>query len=192
MVSFMDVIKDLNSIQLRNLCRCGKGLPGVYIFDSFSKTAETPGPGVIPWPVEYLLRHHKKHIFSGNSLHSMEKIWADLANWANKWKWKRVLANAPCENPYWRFKVKNNQTPPCPHKISDRAEKQLQSVIHRIHDAAVHARKEHRRWNEHGNFTMIIKWAINIIREQQYKVLPTDKDGGFAIMSTVDYHNGIE
>ena len=182
MVNFIDDIKDLNSTQLRNLCRCGKGLPGVYIFDSFSKTAEVPGQGVMPWPVEYLLRHHKKHIFSGNSLPSMEKFRADLENWANKWKWKKALANVPCENPYWQFKVKTKQTPPCPHKISDRAEQQFQSVIHRVHDAAVHARNDHRRWQHYGNTPTIVKWAMSIIKDRQLEVLPTDKHGGFAIL----------
>lgn len=64
MKALLRQISGLDKTGLGLLLRCGRGDPGVYIFDVHSRSARPPKRGELSWDVEFLLRHHRKHIFT--------------------------------------------------------------------------------------------------------------------------------
>eukprot|EP00959_Pyramimonas_sp_CCMP1952_P404747 8482515-Pyramimonas_sp.AAC.1 len=71
--AFSRQISGLNLCQLGQLLKCGRGEGGVYIMDAWSKTARVPKRGELAWDVEYLVRHHKKHIFGRQRTPNLEE-----------------------------------------------------------------------------------------------------------------------
>ena len=78
----------MSAADLQCLLQCGKGLDGVYIHDPVAKTALVPAANEIPWPIEFILGHHQKHVFMNRRLPGMGKVGKALDVWANSLRWR--------------------------------------------------------------------------------------------------------
>ena len=66
----------------RHLLECGKDIPDVYIFDADKREAIRPPPGLIAWPIEFLLaKHHRKHVFRRRCAPKMSDVSKALNSW---------------------------------------------------------------------------------------------------------------
>lgn len=83
------------------LMSCGKHIPNIYYFDSQSRSAVQFSPGLLAWPVEYLLAFHSpKHVFGGRTRPSLRALNA----WEHRLCWKLALQwiyTKPMEFSFW-------------------------------------------------------------------------------------------
>ena len=181
---FLHMVRGLSMHELGCLLQCGKGLPGVYIYDHTTASALTPGPGVLAWPVEFLLaKHHRKFIFVPRRPPPLSDIGKALRNWDAKVRWNFIHTDEPRNDPHWKLRAKRKVTPSCDAVLPSTIESYLNECKHAILQQCHHTLS---RWTQQSkrsnNFNTICRIGMNILRKGAWGVCPTDKDGGFVLI----------
>ena len=106
------------------LMSCGKHIPNIYYFDSQSRSAVQFSPGLLAWPVEYLLAFHSpKHVFGGRTRPSLRALNA----WEHRLCWKLALQRST-PNPWNFLSGPNRFTRHYPLKYSNQVENFFQDM----------------------------------------------------------------
>ena len=106
------------------LMSCGKHIPNIYYFDSQSRSAVQFSPGLLAWPVEYLLAFHSpKHVFGGRTRPSLRALNA----WEHRLCWKLALQGST-PNPWNFLSGPNRFTRHYPLKYSNQVENFFQDM----------------------------------------------------------------
>lgn len=168
--------------ELRLLLECARPDPNLSIWDPTQKTAIRPPPGLILWPVEFLLPLHRKHVLRGRQAPDLKDVSLAIANWYNKERWKIHFRGSEA-SPWWHLKQKRRLVPHCPYAIPSREERDLQELTHRVWQACRVARgRAYPDRRGISNVSGIHSIALDLIKPGEIGVLPTDKDGGFALV----------
>jgi hypothetical protein len=60
----------------------------MYLYVPSEKDAYVPQAGLVPWPVEFILRHHAKHVYCSRALPPFEEVGKALYSWEQKVRWR--------------------------------------------------------------------------------------------------------
>ena len=176
---FISLTKNLSIRELHNLTKCGKGASGVYVWCPESRHAYVPACGQLCWMVEYLLaHHHKKHVFAFRRPPRMSEIGKALSNWGHKVRWRYTLKDVDSGN--WSFiKSKATWVRPCTAEIPCAIEAYIKDVQTNVFEAC---RSNRYRRLGTSNMSGIVRHALVKLKCGPWAAIPTDKDGGFALV----------
>eukprot|EP00959_Pyramimonas_sp_CCMP1952_P392614 8226759-Pyramimonas_sp.AAC.1 len=158
----------------------------MYIFDNDKREAVQPPPGMIAWPIEFLLaKHHRKHVFRRRCAPKMSDISIALNSWYNKQMWRYTASQQDDreDNPWRRFRPKPAITPPCPAAVPPSFDQACREIVDGVWHECRRARGRHMgNRGAISNLSGIVSLAMDIFRYGGIGVLPTDKDGGYCLI----------
>ena len=165
------------------LMSCGKHIPNIYYFDSQSRSALQFRPGLLAWPVEYLLAFHSpKHVFGGRTRPSLRTVGQALNAWEHRLRWKLALQGST-PNPWNFLSGPNRFTRHCPLTYSNQVENFFQDMSSSVFKEVLRIRSRTNRCRALlDNSNGVVKLALNILEQGRLMALKTDKDGGFTLV----------
>ena len=147
--------------------------------DYYRRAAHVPAAGELAWDVEFLCRHHRKHIFSFTRKPSLEPVSRALLDLRHKVGWRQYFKERGKPMDEWRhIRSKPPRTVPYSGELDVSTQSFIQDVYTEVWKAAVLSKIRHRRPPQPA----LIRQGLLKIRAGLWGILPTDKDGGFAIM----------
>jgi len=173
------------------LLRCGKENPGLYVYDWLEHSALKPGAGQVSWPAEFVLtQFHRKHLFNWNRRPKMSDIGRGLATWEHKVRWQMALKDHEDCSPWWKLQTKPKCVWTCEEKIHHRLEALISGVKEKVFAACRYARSRHSRHIfQTPPISGAVRLGLNLLRKGPWAAIPTDKDGGFALMPKAELEN---
>lgn len=178
----------LNFVNFQDLVR------NVYLYEYGSKTARHPMKDDLPWPVVWVLaRYHKKHIWASGKQPNLDWIRRNLVDFRNKLCWRWLFRHKPAYNAGFRI-VKRRK---CTHYHGDRndsLECWLQGLAHCLLQVGARSRSRASANKSFANLLPITRLGLKLLRDSGRVAVPTDKDGGYAIVKGDDLtaiHNDI-
>ena len=178
---FLSLVKGLDVKHLARLLQCGKGLPGVYLYDPVTRTTAVPKKGQLSWEVEFLLRNHRKHIYGFVRKPSLEQISTSLTDMSNRLAWRHHLKNQP-PNP-WRHIASR---PVRPRQYPDELPQPLRAYVDEVTSTVWQScLKARLRSSPQPPLPGAVKLAFEKLKRGIWGILPTDKDGGFAVVNKI-------
>ena len=150
----------------------------VYWYAVDDASVQPPTEQQVEWPIIWILtRYHKKYLWC-NSHPDLSWIAEDLFHWRNKVGWAWFFRNKPFKRYSFR-PVRRQKTAPCTVKLPDELYAWMNEMHRRIilslrHDIS-------RKSNRHSNMLSVTKLGLQRLKHSQLAVIPTDKDGGYAI-----------
>ncbi|CAE7247164.1 unnamed protein product [Symbiodinium sp. CCMP2592] len=176
--------------ELQCLMQCGQGLRGLYTYSPAEKQAWVASPRDVPWPIEFVLRFHAKHVFTSRRLPSLASVSRALQQWEFKIRWryefnKLSVHETPLEETqqWWKLHDRHS-TPP----IGQNMPEQWEVFLHEAKLAAMKrfaASRSFFRDKRHlcSNLSPIARWGLKLLREGPLGAVKTDKDGGFTVVN---------
>ena len=162
----------------------------LYIYDAVNKCSVQPLASQVPWPLVYLLCcHHRKHVFNLWLTPPLSTIGSALRTWGDKLRWLIALRdNVDVDSPYNLSRVKVKGATPMGPPAPPNFERFIDAVQTAAFDRACSARSSARihKWS---NVSPIIKLGLSCLRHGRWGSLPTDKDGGIALVDKVALGN---
>ena len=170
--------------QLKTLCNCGLGEKGVYILDRAKASVRSPAPLELKWPIEFLLRQNKKHVFvrpvAQTSRGSVSRA---LARWERRYRWRVFFSLADGDNDRsYAFMRRGcaEGTAQCHTRLPLQFELFISDVRATVLEKCQTARARGR-----GKFTQqfppLVRWCMEVMAKSTWGAIPTDKDGGFCV-----------
>ena len=172
--------------EFMSLLQCGVEVPELYIFLRDDRSVVRPVPGVISWPVEFLLtKFNRKHVFADRTMCSLELVSLEVRNFINRISWRAALRSSP-ESRWRHLRTKPSSTPCCP------IDSELLS--NRLRNLAEDLFQEIRRSRLADKFHMpvypkVIQFAMRLLRKGPWAVVPADKDGCFVLVDKEELHS---
>jgi hypothetical protein len=160
-------------------------LSGVYLYSRDTRTARQLPCNDINWVVRFLLtRYNKRHILCKAPPKDLKSIGEALDSWATKIRWRAALGGGS-DVGYWRLQSRKNKPAPYSGGTYDNMEL-LESYIATVsknifHECQRVLVKSHKQPREYSNVNKIASHAIYLLKIGTMGILPTDKDGGFAL-----------
>ena len=135
----------------------------------------------IPWPITLLASsYNRKHIFFPKTPHQESTIQAALTDFSNRQRWKIALKNQPL--PQHR-RSKHTVTPPCRRPLPKSLTAWLSHIRLTIEEATTKLRHS---TTYRSNISPLTRWALNCLRDSDWRLLPLDKAPGFIIAHSGD------
>ena len=94
MTKFLAFAKGMTEAELCILLQCAKGKPGVFFYYPEQLLATQLLPHQVPWPVEFVLRFHPKHIWVGKRLPPLNELSKSISQWEHKMTWRLFRSEA--------------------------------------------------------------------------------------------------
>ena len=172
-----------------SLLQCGKSSPNFYVLDHHRAEAVQPTPGEVIWPVEFLLKYHRKHVFPDSRLPPLRDISMSVATWENKLRWRLHHHNSQ-DHRWGHLRCKPSAAPtyPCQTRFSNQIDSWFTSAREAIfkeaknclHQAQVARRGQRCR-------CLLFSFAFKILQSSEYVPILSDKDGGFCLVDRAFY-----
>lgn len=185
---FRKYTNGMTAAELCILLSCGKGQPGVYFYYPEQLLATSLQSNQVPWPVEFVLRLHPKHVFADKKLSAMSELGHSVQQWEHKLRW-RLFHSQSCLGPnhedpaVWQRLRDKFAIPMCPHRFNDRWESSFQELKHGVFQQAFVMRSAAKRSGSRpSNFNRVACWGLNLLRSGPIGAVRTDKDGGYALV----------
>jgi hypothetical protein len=165
----------------------------VYLMSECGLKAYTPSEhSTVPWPIIWLLaRYHKKHRLLEGRVPPISMLRDYLQRFENKIKWRWYFrheqSNASLSIARSKL-LKGHITKSFPRIVPPELRYWIYSVRRSIMNAYQRAVLQSRNPKlVQCNVTALDKFAKTLYLESDYMFMPTDKDGGFIIMSLSQY-----
>jgi hypothetical protein len=169
-----------------HLIRVGH-VPCIYVYDFRQRCARIPFHGEIPWPMEFILSHHRKHVL-GCSRPLMADIERGIADWYNRVNWRWILDksdNVDADSRFAHLRSRNRRPRPCFSDDLGRSGVVHAHVMEKLWNACRCTFKtQHRFYN--NSISPIAQWGFRLLKGGAYGVCLSDKDAGFVIMNRDD------
>lgn len=149
----------------------------VYWYDIDGASVHSPTAQQVEWPIIWILtRYHKKYLWC-NTLPDLSWIAQDLCQWKNKVGWAWFFRNAPCKR--YDFKpVRRHKTATCTVRLPD----ELHAWMHEMHRRiVVSLQHDISKKRNYSNMLAVTKLGLQRLKHSELAVIPTDKDGGYAV-----------
>ena len=140
----------------------------------------------MPWPVEFVLRLHPKHIFQSKRLPPMSELSRAISQWENNLRWRLFHSESEGDGQdrsvWWKLRSRRS-TPPCPHKLADEWEVFIYELKRGVFTTA-YGKRSSLKFSQSctSNLSRVAKWGIQMLREGPVGAVRTDKDGGYALV----------
>ena len=190
---FMVYASSLNAAAVVQLLSCGlRDITHAYRFDSMRSSADHMIRNGIPWPLEFITTYNRKHIFGSRKVLTMQTFSAALAQWRNKFSWREWFhQQGESQNDDYAYLRSKRKTRHCPYPLGETADIFLEHAIGSIHAAGKRAiMRAHREKSAHME-PAFMKLVDATLAAYDLHILPTDKDGGFAVCSHGSLQQGI-
>lgn len=154
----------------------------VYVFDPDSRSVFLPDADTIPWDVGLLLgKYHRKHRISRATRPRLDAVMTYVSDFCNKLQWRWLFRHSDSVRP---FKVPSTRAgPPCDFNIAPELRCWTSFFQSHMRRACTRALSRHmhnpRRWS---NRTALDSFSVGWIRNSDYAIIPTDKDGGYCLV----------
>lgn len=164
----------------------------VYIFLPDNRECAHPvGDYRLPWPIVYLLgRYHRKHLFMSRAVPKLRSLGDAVTEFENKLRWKWSFRKSEVAKP--SILVKSRTTPKfiggSMEPMEQVAKMHLEAVLRNLRAQVMEqgeqlvakARASKRTW---CNTPPLVSVALKLMKDLDITALPTDKDGGFCLIS---------
>ena len=169
------------------------------MYDPVAKTAFVPAAFEIPWPIEFILRHHQKHVFMNRRLPSMGEVGKALDVWANSLRWRAFFhiksyqdggmpgpSEAKCDR-WWRLRG-NTCSAPFTGVLPEVWEAFISDACRSAYGACLSMRSKFSfNRNRVSNMNSIVRLGLSMLKSGEYGAVPTDKDGGYAMVHKTSF-----
>ena len=154
----------------------------VYLFFPALKTSRLCTAEELPWFVQFILGvFNKKHVFLPRVPPPVSCISKSLALWTNKVRWKYHMHDR--ENPYSFLRTRGN-TRPCEQEMDCFSERFEAEFSSEALNAPIQSRHRFFRLKDPSRLRLrLVNVAVHWLKQRHLTVLPTDKDGGFAVVN---------
>ena len=149
----------------------------VYWYDIDDASVHSPTVQQVEWPIIWILtRYHKKYLWCSN-LPDLSWIAEDLSQWRNKVGWAWFFRNTPSKG--YGFKpVRRQKTATCTVKLPKELHAWMNEMHRRIIVCLQHDISKNRNYS---NTLGVTKLGLQRLKHSKLAVIPTDKDGGYAV-----------
>lgn len=190
MTKFLAFTKGMTAAELCILLQCAKGNPGVFFYHPEQLLATQLLPHQVPWPVEFVLRFHPKHIWVGKRLPPLQELSKSISQWEHKMRWRLFHSQADTNDEQnssrqnrWSKIRERFATPLCPHRFGDDWENFFYEFKQSVFQQAFAMRRKSKTpGHNYSNFNSVAKWGLQLLREGPVGAVRTDKDGGYALV----------
>ena len=193
----------MTAAELIQLLRCGKGMPGFYVYDPGSRVARTPDlmPNVrIAWPIEFVARYHVKHVFEMRKSPSLTEVGRALAVWEHKTRWKLHYSlkaggdDDRSNSSWWHLEdPRCRQTHPCSHPIPKEWEDFFSLFRETVFEQCVQSRSRLMKYRARiSNLNGCANLGLKLLSHSPWCLAPTDKDGGYALTERAALKQAIQ
>ena len=153
----------------------------VYLYDVANRAVHHPQVHEVEWPIIWVLaRYHKKFIWS-TKLPSEACLIRDFAAWRNRIAWKWFFRQKPGSKPPFRPCVDADSVP-FKGVLNKDIQSWLQEVQRRIACRLRHDIESSRSSGRLVNTIPLTTFGLQRLKHSKFGVVPTDKDGGFAVL----------
>lgn len=140
----------------------------------------------VPWPVQWLCcKFNRKHILHTKKSVSIEAIVDHVSNWEDKLRWRVALRGNPSSTLLVKNKMKNM---PLNKLAADRRDPGLETFFSHTRRAIIKLWKN--AMTRHSTFCIgsvpLVYWAMEIVRERRWHLVPNDKEPGWTIHNNHD------
>ena len=150
----------------------------IYMYREETKAAQHPTYDEIPWPITWTLaRYHSKHIFFSGVKPRVEEVKQNVQNFINKIKWKWLLRKE--EKHECSVKPPKGRVVHC----SNQVDAALQCWLNSLQNTMVTACKRAANLETKSNMIPLTKLGLRMLKDGPLAAVPTDKDGGFALVT---------
>ena len=178
---FWQIVKGIKTSEFNLLLTLGTEAPRIYIHDPPTRSSRLALAGEIPWPVEFLMAVHDKHIFSGKVARK-PAIAQHISDWYNKRRWQYHLeqstsASACLGIPFSKL-LGSRRTPKCGHDLPPAVEARLLEDKQAIYTACMRAVSYSSSSASPfiGGLCPLVKLGSDIINDGPFVFLKSDKD----------------
>ena len=185
---FLNYTMGMTAPELCVLLSCGKGQPGVYFYHPEQLLATALEPQQVPWPVEFVLRLHPKHVFASQKLPAMSELGRSIQQWEHKMRWRlfhsqQGLGQNHQSTRGWQKLRDRFATPLCPHRFCDQWEWFFHELKQGVFQQAFVMRNAAKLSDRRpSNFNRVARWGLQMLRSGPIGAVRTDKDGGYALV----------
>lgn len=168
----MNYTMGMTAPELCVLLSCGKGQPGVYFYYPEQLLATALEPQQVPWPVEFVLRLHPKHVFASQKLPAMSELGRSIQQWEHKMRWRlfhsqQGLGQNHQSTRGWQKLRDRFATPLCPHRFCD----QWEWFFHVFQQAFVMRNAAKFSDRRPSNFNRVARWGLQMLRSGPIKIV---------------------
>ena len=191
----MSLLTGLSNHMVGKLLQCGLSEPSLYVYNPFEQSAYIPPSGTTPWPIEYLVTaFHKKHVFAPRHVPNSASISRFISQWDNRTRWRlwfdRQRGDSEQMGEYGFMRTRKDAKP-CPMVFDDETEHFLSSTCKLVHDTCLTASSKTHGRRQCFTTPRIVQFALESMVAQGIRALPTDKDGGFALLDNDGYNRAM-
>jgi hypothetical protein len=179
---FVKTAMTLPIMEFVSLLDLGYTVSKLYLYDPDQLTAWRVPSGLLAWPAEFVACYHPKHIFAPKRAPTLQHLSEQLNTFCNKVRWAYLFQNAPEDE--FRYLRDRRPTKPCPHPLPGPCDSLLVQAVHEVLDQGIRARTRAIKTRQFTR-SRIIDIGLLYWKRSNWGLVPTDKDGGFAI---VDKH----
>jgi hypothetical protein len=158
----------------------------LYILNLPTHSVYHPSVQEVPWTVAVILgAHSTKHVFHRGTLPAPDKIGSVINSVCNQIHWRAVLGNPSWL--WWRCRRKGTYTKQCDKVIPPQVAaltKELKTSLFGTWHRVLASASRHRMW---ANYPVALKHCEKWLRQQGKVAIPTDKDGGYCLMTRSEY-----
>ena len=162
----------------------------MYRFDISGRFVYHASTSDVPWPVLFLLGfRHRRHRFISGKLPRVHQLSEALQDACHKLRWRHFFADAPQEasGPRGRVRFRKRVTPFLKASGSSELDKFCEDLHRSFVGAALRAfSKAKGRYKAWSNVWPIERAAHAWLAESPLCPVPTDKDGGYCLISIDD------
>ena len=179
------MVNQTSFVDCWHLWRVGRA-PVVYLYEYATRSVRLPTRAEVPWPVEFLLSFHRKHILPSARV-DHNPMTRGLTSWLNRQNWKHVSGSNDDPHKFWllRNKKKTCRTGPGDENTGEVG--MLHSEIFTsAWDCCNKAFHERPKFNSLPS-NPLAQWGLKILKNMPYVALLSDKDAGFVILHKTDY-----
>ena len=169
------------------LCHFDRLREQVYVYNHAYHSVATVVGSQIGWPIIWVLaRFHKKHILCSRALPRVDNIVQNIEEWSNrvKWSWHHRLSMAHRPSITVRFR----KVPPCGELVAPEILWMTGHLKHCVMRECMKAISQARHDRSYCNMLPLTALGLRMLRNANFKAVPNDKDGGYALELRHEHH----
>ena len=168
----------------------------VKICDPVAKTMHEAGASTIPWPVIYLITHHRKHVFN-DSIPSVNEITKAVNDWRRRVRWRAYFGPETNRSQWECLKSKKQSHSICSESLDPVFEQEVRDVTDSmIMQSRQTINRFKVRQRQHGKYVgncgPIVAYAYRWLQGCNYIVCRMDKDSSFVLIEKKLMRSAIE
>ena len=165
----------------------------IYVYDADEKSAHHPKCKELPWPISFHLgTHSRKHVFVSKRTPCLKDASRCVQSIYNKLRWMAFFHDEQNAMPWYRLQA-GEYIKPCAKQLPPEVMAFTNSLRRRLIETLSSAlQKQKGKTSWWNNTPVASKYAKAWLKRHDLKCMPTDKDGGFCLLTFQEYNQCLK